>query len=188
MQTWLTRVSWRAASQDLESRQAVLQTIEAYDLFEYLLGYSDESKEAPPAPLQRMWQGHEYSLGIYAMTMGERVHKLGIKDEIFFKTHDLFQQWKKDAKEDGEPIPSWVTPPWARDTDVMRSHRSNLVRRWPRQYSPIFLKTPDNMPYVWPLLDGKGGYNLNVSKFDKDLIAKGERVLPKAIAERVVNL
>lgn len=188
MQTWLTRISWRAASQDLADRQVALQSIEAYDLFEYLLGYSEEDKEAPPAPLVRMWQGHEYALGIYAMTMAERVHAVGVKDTIFFKTHDLFTQWKKDAAEDGETAPSWITPPWVRDTDVMRSHRSNLLRRWPVQYAGTWGKTPNDIPYVWPLLDGKGGYNLNISKFDKDLIAKGERKLPKAIAERVVNL
>jgi alpha-tubulin suppressor-like RCC1 family protein len=33
---------------------------------------------------------------------------------------------------------------------VSRSHRSNLIRKMPEHYGPIWPDVPDDLPYYWP--------------------------------------
>jgi hypothetical protein len=80
-----------------------------------------------------------------------------------------------------------VMPPWLADTDVLLSHRSNLVRRWPG-YAAVFPRTPANLPYLFPFVDDEGGYTLNVSKAEQQMLRTGARTLPKSIQKKVVNL
>jgi hypothetical protein len=57
------------------------------------------------------------------------------------------------------------------------------MRRWPSTYS--FPRNPKDMPYLWPIVDDDGGYTLRLSKYDRELLAKGERSLSKNILERI---
>lgn len=41
-------------------------------------------------------------------------------------------------------------PPWLGDEAFHLSHRSNLVRKDPGHYRPIFGDIPDGLPYIWP--------------------------------------
>ena len=41
-------------------------------------------------------------------------------------------------------------PPWIGDEAVHLSHRSNLIRKDPGYYGPLFPGVPDDLPYVWP--------------------------------------
>jgi hypothetical protein len=71
-------------------------------------------------------------------------------------------------------------PPWIRDKWVLRSHRSNLMRKAPHIYGDKYDGTPENMPYLWPVIDHMkpDGYYLRLSKPDMARLATGERVLP----------
>lgn len=31
------------------------------------------------------------------------------------------------------------------------SHRSNLIRKLPSHYGPLWPNVPDNLPYIWPV-------------------------------------
>lgn len=43
-----------------------------------------------------------------------------------------------------------TTPPWLGDEAFHRSHQSNLLRKLPEHYGPLFPGVPDDLPYVWP--------------------------------------
>lgn len=43
-------------------------------------------------------------------------------------------------------------PEWFGDKDFHRSHASNLIRKNPEHYRPIFGDdVPDDLPYIWPV-------------------------------------
>ena len=44
----------------------------------------------------------------------------------------------------------FVVPPWLGNEDFHRSHQSNLVRKDPAHYGPLFPGVPDDLEYVWP--------------------------------------
>lgn len=41
-------------------------------------------------------------------------------------------------------------PPWLTD-EFCLSHRSNLIRKNPDYYRPLWPDVPDNLPYIWPV-------------------------------------
>lgn len=42
-------------------------------------------------------------------------------------------------------------PPWIGFEDFHRSHQSNLIRKDPEYYRPLFPNVPDDLPYIWPV-------------------------------------
>jgi len=181
-------MSYGKTARALDDRTLGHQRVEALELLELLLG-----GEKPRGPAARMWFGYEYALAVYGMMMCmEWVHNRGCADNLFFKFYNAIQDVKKD-----EPDFSYIEPPWFRDADVLRSHRSNLVRRQRElkipggeRYTAAFGRaTPKNMPYLWPLLDQSGtSYKLLVSKAEREMLRTGERALPDSMKSRVKNL
>ncbi|MGI8613947.1 MAG: hypothetical protein ACR2KL_08425 [Nocardioidaceae bacterium] len=47
-----------------------------------------------------------------------------------------------------------VDPPWLGDAELHRSHQSNLIRKDPTRYGPLFPGVPDDLPDVWPVRVG----------------------------------
>lgn len=45
---------------------------------------------------------------------------------------------------------SWLDPTWLTN-EFCLSHRSNLIRKMPEHYGPMWPDVPDNLPYVWPV-------------------------------------
>jgi hypothetical protein len=45
-----------------------------------------------------------------------------------------------------------VAPPWLGDEQLHRSHQSNLIRKDPGFYRPLFPDVPPDLPYVWPVV------------------------------------
>ena len=43
-------------------------------------------------------------------------------------------------------------PPWTHDPAVHRSHQSNLIRKDPDFYGPLFPGVPGDLEYVWPAM------------------------------------
>jgi len=186
MMTWMTRMSFFDSAEDLAMPQLAQTFRESEALFnEMVFGITDEDSDQPvgpaPKPLIGMWLGYETALAAYAVscaailvghsiTMGTRA--LAIGNTI------------KELRGNGDPAP-FEMPPWVQDVDVLMSHRSNLMRRWPEAYS--FPRNPKDMPYLWPIVDGEGGYVLKLSKYDQELLAKGERSLPKSVMERITT-
>lgn len=59
-----------------------------------------------------------------------------------WRTHPAELMWKG------------VDPPWLGDAELHRSHQSNLIRKDPTRYGPLFPGVPDDLPDVWPVRVG----------------------------------
>lgn len=183
MQTFVTRRSWGQTAQDLDVRRCGYQRVEALQILEALTGLREDIPATHPA--LRMWAGYELALAVYGMQfcLEWYLHR-GYHDKMFYGFYDISQDLKREDRE-----LAFELPPWSRDTDLMRSHRSNLLRRNPRHYQGMWQQCPENWPYLWPFIDDSQdeGYKLMLSKADKARLKSGERQLPRDVMERIAN-
>lgn len=180
MITWMTRMSFFDSAQDLEVNQLTLQFLEAESLFnELVFGEANPDCGSAPTPLIGMWRGYEGALAGYAVACASALVAHGVHCGV--RALEIATT-VRELRMAGDPTP-FEQPPWIMDVDFLTSHRSNLMRRWPTAYS--FPRIAKDMPYLWPIVDGEGGYVLRLSKYDRDLLAKGERRLPTTILERI---
>lgn len=182
MMTWMTRMSMFDTMDDLQLNQIALAVKEAEELFYEMVGLAPDDAEPAPAPVRMMWAGYEPALAAYAvagMAVLTTQHRItsGIRSIELANT-------VADLRRGDESYLEFETPPWFNDVDVLRSHRSNLQRRFKHYY---WKNTPSDLPYIWPVVDDAGGYSLKLSKYDKALIASGERSIPKKTLERIDN-
>ncbi len=182
---YMTRMSYGKSAGDLRDADLNALMTRGAKLFDVLTGAAEPGEYAR-TPVLGMWRGYEYALGIYVMSADfEWCFRRG------FAGHKSFWPVYKGIKEVKtlEPDFKYEPPPWYRDKDVLSSHRSNLVRRDEATYGGKWDVCPENWPYLWPIIDKKfpQGYKLMLSRADKDRLRTGERKLPQAQKERVVN-
>ena len=95
-------------------------------------------------PATKMWRGYEYALTRYGLAICEEWVRRGYKDTLtdFFIEESLkvFVQEKNSVG-----LPEWFGQP-----DFHLSHQSNLVRKAPEYYGPLFPGVRDDLPYIWP--------------------------------------
>ena len=185
MMTWITAKSLFDSAASLDTPQLALAYSEGESMFNELIwGEPNEPHGPMPTPLRNMWSGYEVALAAYVVACGATLVAHGVSTGVrSLAIADTVAQLRA-GEESGAPL---VLPPWFEDVDIMRSHRSNLMRRWPSAYS--WNRTPNDLPYIWPVIDEgvEGGYKLVLSKHDKDLIARGERSIPKPLRDRISN-
>lgn len=186
MMIYMTRMSYGKSAADLRDADLHSCMTRGHELFDVLTGATKSDSYSKNSPVKGMWRGYEYALGIYVMMSGmEWCYRRG------FAGHKSFWPVFKGIQELKHYDKDFVyeVPPWFRDTDVLASHRSNLVRRDPLTYEDTWHVCPQNWPYLWPIIDKKfpDGYRLMLSAADKTRLQTGERVLPKAQKARVVN-
>ncbi len=181
MQTFLPYKSFAKCAAALDNPRLGKQRMECVQIVEGLLGLREGYKNHPAS---YMWKGYEYALCIYGMMIClEWGNNRRFKDKQLFRLHELsVLAARRPGHEAG-----YVSPPWFGDVNLMRSHRSNLIRKDAETYGDRWPGTPENMPYLWPIAQDDG-YVLKVSKADKKLLAAGERSLPPHIAAEVDNL
>lgn len=114
-----------------KQRVEVLQILKALTIPDY--GWKNH-------PAVRMWRGYEQRLVDYGLCICSEWVERGYKDTCFSK---IFAFRDPDCDEPVTP-PPWVTP------ELCRSHQSNLIRKDPDHYGPLFPDVPDDLPYVWP--------------------------------------
>lgn len=94
-------------------------------------------------PAVRMWRNHEWALLAYGLTVCSEWTQRGYRDTCASKMLHLAdthgQRWGT-----GEPA-------WMGDERVHASHRSNLLRKHPEHYRPLWPSEPDDLPYYWPV-------------------------------------
>lgn len=179
MMTWLTRSSLFDSALDMELPELARTAHESYALFmELVFGEPDDEFGPAPAPLVAMWVGYEAALAGYSVACAATLVSFGVTDA---SRPLALAQTTRELRQGGDDMPLEM-PPWLMDIDVLRSHRSNMMRRWPDRYN--WPRTPELMPYLWPVVDDSGGYTLKISKYDRELLAKGERKLPHDIQKR----
>lgn len=97
-------------------------------------------------PAMQMWRGYVPALTRYSLDMVEEWTKRGHPDT----TRPLIAEFAPEVVAGGAP-PSM--PSWLGNEDLHLSHRSNLVRKVPEFYGPLFPGVPDDLPYLWPGAD-----------------------------------
>ena len=97
-------------------------------------------------PAMQMWRGYVPALTRYALDMVDAWTDQGHPDS----TRALIAEFAPEAASRGVPL---ALPSWLGDDALHLSHRSNLVRKAPEFYAPLFPGVPDDLPYVWPGAD-----------------------------------
>lgn len=139
MQTFIPYKSFTQSARALDWRRLGKQRVEAKQILQCL--ESGRTTGWRNHPAVRMWQGYENTLARYGLAMCNEWKRRGYKDsltEFFLDRYDYVEDSTID-------VPEFVTH------DFMLSHQSNLLRKYPEFYRPIFgPSVPDDLPYIWP--------------------------------------
>lgn len=138
MQTFLPDHSYFVSARILDRQRLGKQRVEAYQILRALRG---ESKGWVNHPATRMWRGYENSLILYTQVMCDEWTSRGYKDSIKEKVEAMLPDY-----------PYYYAPPWL-TYDLIRTHQSNLVRKDPTYYQPMFPGVPDDLAYLWPVTE-----------------------------------
>lgn len=122
----------------LDRQRLGKQRVEAWQILNALRGLS---KGWTNHPATVMWRDHQEALAHYAIAMCDEWIARGYNDTM----RDRFVALA------GRSLFFTDLPVWLNRQDVMLSHRSNLIRKRPDIYGPIWPDVSDDLPYVWPL-------------------------------------
>lgn len=128
----------------LDYRRLGKQRVETKQILMALRG---ESKGWTNHPATKMWKGYEPALALYGAVMCLEWKRRGYVDNLFSYFDSMLTEYV-----DGGDTGNLQMPPWLYDKDVTESHRSNLIRKLPEFYGPMWPEVPDDLPYVWPSL------------------------------------
>jgi hypothetical protein len=95
-------------------------------------------------PAAKMWAGHLPALVAYGLAMTDAWIAEGRADTVREKILAFAPEVDGLAQEELD-LPWWVG-----DEAFHLSHRSNLLRKDPGHYRPLFGDIPDDLPYIWP--------------------------------------
>jgi hypothetical protein len=150
MQTFLPYESFARSAMCLDRQRLGKQRVEVLQILRTLAGQKDGWRNHPAV---RMWRGYEGSLIRYGGQVCKEWTDRGYADTCWDKilafVDDPFPAYERHPTILGRLLPS-AEPPWLGDRGFHLSHRSNLVRKLPEHYGPIFPGVPDDLPYVWP--------------------------------------
>lgn len=94
-------------------------------------------------PAVKMWWTYENHLVDYGIAVCNEWISRGFKDTC----KDKIIKHQKLAPNGFKGMPVQ----WLGDEKFHLSHKSNLIRKNPEYYRPIFgIDIPDNLPYIWP--------------------------------------
>lgn len=137
MQTFLAYPDYRQSAAVLDMRRLGKQRVEAYQILRALRG---ESQGWLNHPATRMWRGHEFNLATYGAVVCETWRAKGYKDTLLPYFEEAMLR-----------LPVTLQPEWLGREDFHRAHQSNLVRKLPAHYGPLFPGVSGDLPYIWPV-------------------------------------
>lgn len=134
MQTFLPYPNFHLSAQSLDRQRLGKQRVECKQIYNALTAGGGWAHH----PAVKMWRGHEDSLLLYGSIMCEEWKRRGYEDNLmpFFEAH-----CHGDFR----------FPLWLGDPEFHRSHQSNLKRKLPEHYGPMWPDVPPDLPYVWPV-------------------------------------
>jgi hypothetical protein len=154
MQTFLPFPDFTASARTLDDRRLGKQRVETLQVMGVLVeAYWDNPRamvvdRVPRGwrshPVVLMWQGHAGALLDYQRATCDVWIERGFNDTCYAKTLAL-------ATHRFGSSPPRAVPAWLGDAELHRSHQSNLVRKDPELYGPLFPGVPADLPYVWPV-------------------------------------
>lgn len=142
MQTFLVSERFIDTAKVLDYRRLGKQRVEAWQILQALSG---QSKGWQTHPAVRMWQGYEYALALYGTVVCNEWIARGYKDTMRQRFVDLCACLSNTGR-----------PEWTYDEAFHQAHRSNLIRKFPEYYGPLFPGVPDDLPYLWPVHTVRG--------------------------------
>ena len=136
----------------LDTKRLGKQRVETLQIMQVLLELRWDAELGGPVehtpkgwrthPAVLMWRGHERALLEYQrLTCAVWVER-GFGDTCATKTAGLVA---------ARLLPRQDHPPWMGEDALHRSHQSNLVRKDPALYGPLFPGVPADLPYHWPV-------------------------------------
>ena len=142
MQTFLPYKNPIDTAKVLDYKRLGKQRSETIQILNKLLCPSDK-KGRIHHPAVLMWKGYEsYLLKVYLRSIMDEWVRRGYKNIKSEESYNRLYQYVKNI----EPI----EPHWFKDDKFFLSHKSNLVRKSPEYYKPIFGVSGD-LPYIWPI-------------------------------------
>ena len=139
MQTFLPYESFADSAVVLDRQRLGKQRVEGLQIIRTLCGIT---KGWSNHPAVKMWKGHEWSLAEYTVAVCAEWIGRGYKDTCADKVLLLAEEhgsgWGKGA------------PVWLGAAAIHLSHQSNLIRKDPEHYGPLFPGVSGDHPYVWP--------------------------------------
>ncbi|WP_210481445.1 MSMEG_6728 family protein [Naasia sp. SYSU D00948] len=145
MQTFLPYPSFTESSAVLDSPRLGKQRVETLQILRAVLL---PSYGWQPHPVTRMWRGYLPALTVYGLANVDAWVQRGHADS----TRELIAEFAPDVvgRTQEELAERGMLPPWIGNEEIHRSHRSNLIRKDPDFYGPLFPGTPPDLDYVWP--------------------------------------
>lgn len=141
MQTFLPYPSYKQSAECLDRLRLGKQRVECLQLTHALLGYSNQGWLNHPAC--KAWRGYEAQLIAYGIDICDAWLAKGYQDTV--KSKLLYIASISGNEPDWSHRPAWITE------KLCLSHRSNLIRKLPEWYRPLWPDIPDNIPYHWPV-------------------------------------
>lgn len=143
MQTLLPYPDYHDSAECLDNNRLNRQRLEAKQILTTLVRGEGGLVHHPAV---QMWSGHELSLARYGAVMCEEWTSRGYKDTLWKWFVEIAACLSLETME----VPSWLG-----DDAFHASHRSNLLRKDPAHYGQFGWTEPPDLPYVWPVTDGK---------------------------------
>lgn len=137
LQTFLPWEDFSQSAACLDRQRLGKQRVEAYQILRQLRLENGNWRHHPAV---KMWEGWESALLKYAFDVCAAWRGRGYRDGVMDTLEREFGPRPQDP-----PLPWWIGR-----REFHRSHRSNLVRKDPKWYGPLFPDVPRNLEYWWP--------------------------------------
>lgn len=138
MQTFLPYADFDRTASVLDKGRLGKQRVETYQIMTALC----TGRGWIHHPAVKMWAGYENALFDYQAAICRAWIKLGFDETCWVKTMRVLES---------SDIPrSDARPPWLGSEAFHRSHQSNLIRKDPDHYGPLFPGVPSDLDYLWP--------------------------------------
>jgi hypothetical protein len=136
MQTFLPYKSFTESAACLDRQRLGKQRVEAKQILSALLGITKGWRNHP---CTIMWEGYEFQLASYGLIICDEWIERGYTDNV---CRVFFLEHRGPRKR--LPRPHWLTD------EFCRRHRSNLIRKMPDHYGPMWVDDiPMDLPYLW---------------------------------------
>jgi len=140
MQTFLPYADFAKSAAVLDMKRLGKQRVETLQIMKAL---NDPTYGWQNHPAVKMWRGRRGALMMYQEAICNEWTSRGYKDTCLEKTRAIMED---------VPTSEWNKPNWLGNEDIHRSHRSNLLRKFPEHYAEYFSDVDGTMEYVWPEL------------------------------------
>jgi hypothetical protein len=138
MQTFLPYSDYSKSAQVLDRQRLGKQRVETIQILKAL---NDPTYGWQNHPAVNMWRGYELELVCYGLAICDEWITRGYKDTCRDQISEMYYNSNFDVE----------IPPWIGSLQFHKSHQSNLIRKAPEYYRPIFGdNVPDDLEYVWP--------------------------------------